>query len=221
MKKALCTLSVIILVSSFNLVFAQKTHLTNSFGISAAPNFSYLHLQNTSKSFSTLNLNSGEIGGQIDFIYERDMLKWLSLRSGIGISMRGTGLVNSMTAINRKNYIFNATLPLSVQFKTGKVFWFEAGIELSSPFANIEVNLPLSYQDMDFQVISLSALSGFQVNLTSKLSIVAHVVWGLTPHARITEVPGNNGLIPEFENNYFIRSFSFGLKYMFSSKRYL
>ncbi len=146
--------------------------------------------------------------------YEYGALKWLGINSGLGLSLRGGGRADILGNPSGRLQVLYLNVPLLAQLKTGKVFWWEIGGELKSALARFDSELNSEvYGDIEFNSVEFAAVSGFRFNLTRGLSLAAHIHWGLTRSASITEI--DRFVNQPYEVDYFDRAISVSVRYMF------
>ncbi len=151
--------------------------------------------------FSTGSIRFGLLGQ-----YDYAPVKWFGLNVGAGISQRG----GANRRANRVELIY-FNVPVKAQFKTGKVFWIEAGTEVKT-FLWQSRNT-IGFPEENIKRFSLNAVGGFRFNLFRGLSIQPQLHYGLTKAVDYKVFAGGN----EFEvDGLYDLGGSLSFRYMFN-----
>jgi hypothetical protein len=189
MKRTLLLLSTLL----FSLTTLPTKAQIKPWSIQAGASYSALQLElepNHTPLQSPLQFDA-IWNGQITVHYEKPLLKWLGFNLGLGLTMRGAGGVSgygSYSSFLQPNYkrILYLHLPATLQFKLGRVFWWEMGFEAKSPIVSIDSETPELVEQMELSPIDIAAIGGLRLNLSKKVSLGVHIYWGLTQMGQIS-----------------------------------
>lgn len=191
---------------------AQERH---GIGVEFGGNYNFFTLRTDLQSVPEFDVTDGLYGISLSFQYDYKLNEWLGLNSGLGVVTLGGE--DRLSQQQFKYQALSLALPIIAQFKTGEVFWWELGASLRFGLTSINSSDP-RVGEMELKAIELVPVTGFRINLSSKLSIASHIGWGISPIATLS-AGFNNITVTPFENEYLSRSIALSARYMFKDFR--